>query len=225
MGANLAMWTDWVFVIGLSVASNVDNLAVGVAYGTRAVRFSAASNLLIATICLGLSEIGVLFGGWAGEALTARFAIFLGAAFLFVIGIRVVVGTARLRRPTPTFGHAPTTSWRHLMSRSERLLFAEGGRVGFVETLVLGVALSANAFTNAMGGGLLGAHSVSIPLANAVGSFVSIGAGVLLGKLVRGRRLFRLDFGQCCGAASGLMLMTVAVVSVTCESGLRTFPP
>ena len=54
--------------------------------------------------------------------------------------------------------------------------------IGWVESSVLGVALSANALTNGLGAGLLGLSPLAISLTSAFGSFITVWLGVMVGQ-------------------------------------------
>lgn len=59
------------------------------------------------------------------------------------------------------------------------------GEIGILESMVLGVAVSANALTNGLSAGLIGLSPAAISITAAVGSFLTIWIGCSLGKKPR----------------------------------------
>ncbi|MBN9216823.1 MAG: manganese efflux pump, partial [Mesorhizobium sp.] len=78
------------FIIGLAIASNIDNLAVGMSYGVRSIRIGFIANLIITAICFAFSEIGMISGEWIGRILPGDLPDFVAAGLLLLIGVRVL---------------------------------------------------------------------------------------------------------------------------------------
>ncbi len=198
---------NWYFIIGLAVASNIDNLAVGMSYGMRGVRIGFFANLVIAAICFAFSEVGIIFGEWIGQVLPGDLPDIAGAGLLFLIGVRVLF----LALPA-TAVHANRTDDGHPIANwFARALAVKGDRVGLFEALVLGVALSANALANAVSAGLLNMSPTVVASAASVGSFLTIVIGVALGRHAAQIRVGRLDIGRFGTLASGVILVGLAL--------------
>ncbi len=84
---------NWIFVVGLAIASSIDNVATGLAYGLRGMRIGTLSNLVIAAICFGFSLAGLELGAWLGSVLPGRLPSIASAFLLFGIGLRLVLWT------------------------------------------------------------------------------------------------------------------------------------
>ena len=74
-------------LLTIGIASNLDNLAVGVAYGIRRISLPARSNLAIAGIAFIFSVVAASAGSLLGHHLTDRVAAVTGAVLLIGIGI------------------------------------------------------------------------------------------------------------------------------------------
>lgn len=190
---------NWIFVVGLAVASSIDNVATGLAYGLRGVRIGALSNLMIAAICFGFSLAGLMLGTWLGAVLPGRLPSIASAILLFGIGLRLVLW-AMPRGAGRSAGAGPQPG-------------ASSG-IGLWETLALGVALSANALTNAVGAGLMALPALDIAASAAAGSFLAIAAGTVLGRRARRLRFGPVSVERYSTAVSGLILIGLAVTSL-----------
>src|ERR1700687_1354836 len=135
------MPVDWVFILGLAVASSIDNLAVGFSYGLAGLRIGIGSNLMIAAICFVFSEAGTQFGKWVGTILPGSLPDIMGAVLLLLLWLRVLL-LVMPRDAGRGVGGGPR--------RPAGANDAGGNKVGVAESLLLGVALSANALANAV---------------------------------------------------------------------------
>ncbi|UVK49459.1 manganese efflux pump (plasmid) [Mesorhizobium sp. AR07] len=200
----------WYFIIGLAVASNIDNLAVGMSYGVRGIRIGFFANLVIAAICFAFSEVGMVFGEWIGQVLPGDLPDIAGAGLLLLIGVRVLfmaLSATHERANSPNDGH-PIANW------FARALAVKGDKVGPFEAVVLGVALSANALANAVSAGILNMAPTVVASAASIGSFLTIVAGVALGRHAAQIRVGRLDIGRFGTLASGIILVALAIRQV-----------
>ncbi|MDH6234975.1 putative sporulation protein YtaF [Mesorhizobium soli] len=196
---------DWLFITGLAIASSIDNLAVGLSYGVRGIRIGLGANLIIAVICFVLSEAGILFGEWIGAVLPGDLPDIVGAVLLFLIGVRILL----LVLPREKAARSATS--RGIAGWFSRVLAVENGRIGLVEALVLGVALSANALANAVGAGLLHMPSFAIALSASIGSLLTISLGVALGLRAMHVSIGRFDLGRFGTLISGMILVGLAI--------------
>src|SRR5437016_1204743 len=78
----------------LALASNLDNVGVGIAYGMRKVRVPFTSNILIAAITATGTLASVLCGSTIGRLLSHGLAAILAGGVLIGMGVWVVVREA-----------------------------------------------------------------------------------------------------------------------------------
>ncbi|GAB1806168.1 sporulation membrane protein YtaF [Priestia megaterium] len=158
---------EWLFILGFALSSNIDNFGVGISYGVRKVRIKWLSNLLIAAICFLFSMVGITFGRWISTILPGVFHVIVAVVLLTLIGIRIILLVGSQRND----GIDQLDSTGQVKVRS----------IGWIESSVLGVALSANALTNGLGAGLLWLSPLAISLTSAFGSFITVWLGVMVG--------------------------------------------
>ena len=136
----------------LGIATNLDNLCIGMAYGCRGQKRALRMNACIALISGLISLVLCLFSSCIAEGLQTL-ANFIGACLLIAIGI----WTLWPKQQKETAVAAQASAW------------------------VLGLALAANCIPAAFGAGLTGLSPIWLGSTVAVFSFVTVGLGNRLG--------------------------------------------
>ncbi|MBE3596875.1 MAG: sporulation membrane protein YtaF [Hydrogenibacillus sp.] len=220
----------WLILLGFALSSSVDNFGVGITYGLRRIRIPLMSNALIACIAFLFSLSGISFGRWIGTVLPGMLHVFLGSFLLAVIGLRIILFAmprdwmkrrreAHALRPNDLpaasagAGGAARNPLQRILQHPEQVDVDRSQTIGLGEAIVLGVALSANALTNGVGAGLIGLSPLWLSLITAVGSFVSVAAGVALGERASRIRIGPFTVGQFGTLLSGALLILIAVLA------------
>lgn len=138
----------WLTILAFAIASSIDNLGVGMSYGLQKVEIQMRQNFLMAVICFLLSMGGIYAGIWVFTIIPGMLPIILGAILLFIIGIRIIL----LSKPQEE--SVPETGLKGLFKNPEEAKGYAGHEIGWLKSIVLGIALSANALTNGIGAGL-----------------------------------------------------------------------
>lgn len=204
----------WLIILGLAISSSIDNLGVGITYGIRGIRIRLLSNMLISVICFLFSAAGIYFGQWVSKVMPGIFPVLLGAFLLTVIGIRIIL-LAIPRHPKPIDqtdkdSAATAKGLSGILKNPERMDWDQSGDIGWAETVILGIALSANALTSGLGAGLLGLPPFLIAFTAAIASFITVWLGVLLGSKVAHLRIGAFSVGQFGTLISGILLIIIA---------------
>ncbi|MFZ7945885.1 sporulation membrane protein YtaF [Neobacillus sp. 19] len=204
---------SWLIILGFALSSSIDNLGVGISYGVQKIQIRLVANLLIAAICFLMSEAGISFGLWLSKILPGMFPAIIGALFLFMIGIRIILLVAPRKNKTVKLAneHEEQPSFEGILRHPEAADMDKSGDISWGESIILGIALSANALTNGLGAGLLGFSPLGISLTAAVGSFISIWAGVRLGNKLAGVRIGSFTIGQFGTVISGVIILVIAI--------------
>lgn len=205
----------WLIVAGFAISSSLDNLGVGISYGIRKIHIGFVSNLIIAVICFLFSEIGILGGQWLSRVLPGIFPALVGAFLLFIIGIRIMLlSVPRKQQKADLEKETSALSVKGILQNPERANTNKSGDIGYGESILLGVALSANAVTNGVGAGLLGLSPLAISLTASIGSFVTVWVGVAVGKRAAGIRIGSFSLGQFGTLLSGVILIFIAINAI-----------
>jgi putative sporulation protein YtaF len=212
--------SQWLFIAALTISSSLDNLGVGLSYGIRDIRIGVRSNLLISFICFIFSACGIYFGMWVSVILPGVLPIILGSFILIIIGVRLVLLGVPRKGKEPQIAQVvdeanynqktenPDSTNPYIPSKSQPKKIRS---IGILESIILGIALSANALTNGIGAGLLGFPPLLISLLAAVGSFITIQAGTAFGVKLAKVQIGKFTIGQFGTIISGCLLMIIAI--------------
>ncbi|MFS2277763.1 manganese efflux pump [Priestia megaterium] len=191
---------EWLFILGFALSSSIDNFGVGISYGVRKIRLKWLSNLLIAAICFLFSMVGIPFGRWISTILPGVFHVIVAVVLLTLIGIRIIL----------LVGSQRNNGIDQLDSTGQVKVHS----IGWIESSVLGVALSANALTNGLGAGLLGLSPLAISLTSAFGSFITVWLGVMVGQKAANVQIGKFTLSQCGTLISGITILIVAFTQI-----------
>ncbi|WP_211750052.1 sporulation membrane protein YtaF [Paenibacillus sp. Marseille-Q4541] len=201
----------WLLIFGFAISSSLDNLGVGISYGIRKLKISHFSNLIISIVCFLLSFSGIWFGKWISTVLPGALPVFLGAFVLIIIGLRIILLAFPQHEQVETQESQATKGIGTLLQNPERFDMDVSKHIGIGESVILGIALSANALTNGLSAGLIGLSPFAISLSAAVGSFLTVWLGVWLGKKVANVRIGSFTLGQFGTLLSGIILLLIAI--------------
>lgn len=208
---------SWLIILAFAFSSSIDNLGVGISYGIREIRIGLGANLLISFICFLMSIAGISFGIWLSKIIPGMFPLIIGAIFLVIIGIRIILlGLPRKKGKLAVStenGHQVTPNMKGILRNPEAADVDNSGEIGLGEAALLGVALSANALTNGLGAGLLGFSPLAISLTAAIGSFISVWAGVALGYKLAAIRIGSFTLGEFGTIISGIIILLIAIAT------------
>ncbi|HHZ19343.1 MAG TPA: sporulation membrane protein YtaF [Firmicutes bacterium] len=210
------MWSVLLSILAFTVAANLDNLGVCLAYGANGTRITPPANLLIAAISGLATALSVTAGGklaqWVGPA-TARL---LGMAGMVLIGgwvcLKAIVdGWAPPDQKEPrevcSLRIKPLGLIVSILKEPLKADLDQSKTIDLKEALLLGTALSANCLASGVALGLLELPLVPTALAVAVGSFCCTHLGWMLGRFLGDRWPSRRT-----GLAAGLLLMAMAIL-------------
>jgi len=202
----------WLIILAFTFSSSIDNLGVGLSYGVRKINVAFGKNLLIAIICFLMSMGGITFGVWLSTILPGMLPVIIGALLLFIIGIRIIL-LAKPQNEMDSNNEMQPKNVQDILRNPEEAHFKKSGEIGWGESVLLGVALAANALTNGVGAGLLGLSPLIISITAAIGSFITVWMGVKLGSKVADVRVGTFTVGQFGTIISGVILLIIAFLA------------
>ncbi len=203
----------WMIILAFAVSSSIDNLGVGISYGIRKIQIRIGPNILMAVICFLMSMAGISFGLWLSKILPGMLPVIFGAFLLFIIGIRIILLSVPRKKEVSKKESGETkqaASITGILRNPEVADVDKSGEIGWGEAILLGVALSANALTNGLGAGLLGLSPLAISITAAIGSFISVWAGVNAGVKLADVRIGSFTLGQFGTIISGIIILVIA---------------
>lgn len=165
----------------LSIACNVDNFTIGIAYGVKKIRIGILSNLLIAFV----SGLGTFVSMMAGKVicnyLPDVIANALGSGALTAIGIWSVWSGLRAGKKNKE-SSLDEFSYKTYLEHPEKADKAKSGCVGLKESVALAFGLTINNLGGGIGGGISGLSIVPTTVLTFIFSLLAIIAGYFLGN-------------------------------------------
>ncbi|PGZ94317.1 sporulation membrane protein YtaF [Bacillus sp. AFS029533] len=207
-------YSIWITVLFLAFSSSIDNFGVGITYGIRGIKVGLLANLIISIIAFIFSEAGIVSGQYISKVFPGTLSNVIGAFFLLVIGLRIVLLTFP-RKDKQTIINNDDESVSNIvtnyLSSPEKADVDHSGDISSFEAIILGTAVSMNALTNGLGVGLIGLSPFAISIAASIFSFLAIWLGVLLGKKVANVKIGGWSLGQFSSIISGVILVLIAI--------------
>ena len=190
----------------LSIAANLDNLGVGVAYGVKRIKVPPLSNLIIAVIAFIFGCVSVFTGSWIGRFLNDTTANTIGAILIIGVGLWMM----RPKKLQFILERNPLRSETSLIIKilhePEVADSDHSALISWQESILLGVALSLNVCTNGISAGLWRLNAIYTALCMAIFSYITIAFGIILGLRYGSRWL-----GNKATFAAGILLILIGI--------------
>lgn len=182
----------FISLVLLAVAISLDSFSTGLAYGLRKIRIPIKSILIIA-LCTAISLIiAMMVGQLISGVLTPIVANRIGGAILILIGIWIIyqffkTDKEQLKSPTEKL----VLNWEikslgiviHILKKPTRADVDGSGTINGVEAILLGAALSLDAFGAGVGAAMLGFSPWILAISAALMSGIFLSSGLYIGRL------------------------------------------
>lgn len=174
----------------LAIAISLDSFSTGLAYGLRKMRIPWRSILIIALCTAATLGVAMLAGQLLQQLVSVEFANRLGGSILILIGMFVIYQFFKKENPSPIVNEKLVFNWEiktlgvviHILKKPTRADFDQSGTVTGVEALILGAALSLDAFGAGIGAAMLGFSPLLLSSCAAVMSGVFLASGLQIGR-------------------------------------------
>jgi len=196
-----------VILFFLAIATSIDSLGVGVAYGLNGTRVRFSAHVCICIVMLAITWSSVAAGNTISRYLPDTVTNLLSAAFFVGVGLWILVPAIRKRRAksnAPDSVHTPTVTDVLI---DPQLADRDSSRdIDIREALLLGVALS----LNNIGGGI-SAGMIKIPAASMAFLAVFFNVLCLTTGHAMGSRLSATRVSANAELISGVLLILVGL--------------
>jgi putative sporulation protein YtaF len=190
-------------VFGISLANNLDNTGVGIAYGVGRIRLPALFMLWISVITLAITGTAVALGNRIGHLLPTFACKVLSAVILCTIGVLVLrPALASKKDQAPAVGNAIT----RVLADPEVADADQSRHIDYREGTLLGVALSINNIGGGISAGLVGLSVIATGLTSAAMSYLVLWLGGVLG-----RRLGAGPVAERAPILAGILLIVIGL--------------
>ncbi len=186
---------QWITIVILGIAANLDNLVIGLAYSIKQTKIPFLSNLTIAAVSMAITYVSVIAGSTIVDYISPEMASLIGSLLLCGIGIWTMI-------PHQSNGDAPEKNPALIDSNGDKI-------VSFREALTLGFILSANCLASGVGIGANGISAIWTVLSIGLFSILTIGASSNFGK-----SLSRTWIGKYPSTIAGGLLIFIGVFEI-----------
>lgn len=188
----------------LALSANIDNFAVGIAYGIKRIAIGSLSNGIIAIVSAAGTYASMSAGRLISTVLPVDVANGLGSLLLIAIGVWTIWDTYKTSSSTSqTQSDLDYTTFISNPAKADR---DHSRMIDAKESIVLAFALTLNNLGSGIGAGISGLDIGMTTLLTFIFSFVAIIIGYFLGS-----RFTTSLSGRVTGIVSGVLLIGLGV--------------
>ncbi len=189
----------------LAIASNIDNLAVAIAYGVKKIKIGSLSNLVISLVTGSSSYISISSGRTISNYLGSNLSNLTGSFVIIAIGFWVIWDSRqkernrirlKLRSRVPVGIEADKTrfdtatdsleqfyevSYKSFIEEPEKADKDKSGYIDVKESLALALGLAINNLLSGVGAGISGFQATITSFLSFIFSLLAITGGYALG--------------------------------------------
>lgn len=191
-------------VIGIGLASNLDNAGVGIAYGVRRIQISGLANLIIAGISIAATLIGGGLGGLVSLWITPFMAHLIGTIVIVSVGIWVMCQPLLEKKTKKR--EASNSLVTQILRSPEEADRDQSKTISIGEAVILGIALSMNALAGGFDAGITRLNLVATALTVGVLSYILMALCSYIGSRFAAEKL-----GDRATILSGLLLIFIGL--------------
>jgi len=201
---------QFLILILLAIATSLDSLGVGIAYGLSGTRVRLSAHVCISTVMMAITWTAVACGNQISRYLADWVTHALSAAFFVGVGIWILAPLARKgwrnrRSATAAVSHQPPTL-ADVLDNPELADLDASRDIDVREALFLGVALSLNNIGGGVSAGMIHISPFGMASWSVFFNVLCLTGGHLLGRKLSGTRLS--SYAQI---LSGLLMVAVGL--------------
>lgn len=182
----------WVEMILISVALSIDAFAVGISYGVQKVKIEPKAFAIVGLISMLIMSLSLRIG--------KQMSYFFPEDVIRIIGVSILVllGMSFIRKS--------------LYAEKQQQAMCDYDRskdISWIEGIAVGVAISIDTISVAIGLSASGFYSLFIPWIAGMMQILFLLGGCICGKNLR---VQKLNSEKYCGILSGFLLIVIAIV-------------
>ena len=188
---------QWLPILLIGVAANIDNLVISVSYGLKLNRIPLVYNLIISLTSVVFAFISITAGSYLSSYFSQSIVNFIGGSLIIILGIWFIV---------PSFVFVKNERTQIDDTQTTSVSLDKPKTISLKESLFLGFVLALNGFTIGFGAGIIGVSPLFTSISIGVFSLISIYLGIKVGNKI-GDTLF----GKYTSGVAGILLIFIGV--------------
>ncbi|MHB8063737.1 MAG: sporulation membrane protein YtaF [Ruminiclostridium sp.] len=196
----------------LCLAPNLDNMAIGLAYGARKINVPFKSNFAIALFSGFATLLSSLLGNLLTNYIPNYLGNIIGGSIVSIMGIYTIGSYLHTKRKSNKVQESNYLYLDNLKAVMNDPSIADrdySGDISLKESILLGIALALNCLGTGFGAGMSGVSISVLTVAVIIFSLMTISFGALVG-----RRYAASFLGDRATIISGLLLLIVGVYQI-----------
>lgn len=196
----------------LCLAPNLDNMAIGLAYGVRKINVPFKSNFSIALFSGIATFMSSMLGSLLTNYIPVQLGNIIGGSIVCIIGLYTIASYFYNKRKNGEVHESCTQYIDSLKAVINDPSIADrdfSGDISLKESISLGIALAVNCLGTGFGAGLAGINIYILSGSIIVFSLATISLGVIIGKHFAAR--FSADKAT---VVSGILLIAVGIYQI-----------
>lgn len=215
MEGRISMWLS-LFILAFAVS--IDGFGVGLTFGMKKMRIPYKS-IAVISCCSALSlGFGIIIGDFIGQVVSGTAAAMTGGIILIMLGVGMLLQYFKPDK-MPEHIATETTIFNfeikslgvviNILQKPMKADFDKSGTINGIEAIVLGFALSLDAFGAGIGAAMIGISPFILTLSIAIMSFVFIWGGLLSGRLLATNKVM-----QHIAFLPGVLLIMIGILKL-----------
>ncbi len=197
----------------LCLAPNLDNMAIGLAYGIRKINVPFKSNLAIAFFSGIAALISSLLGKLLANYIPIHTGNIIGGSIVSIMGLYTIFSYIYSKRKKSREEYQKSIQYiSNIRAVMDDPSFADrdySGDISLKESILLGIALAVNCLGTGFGAGMTGVNVFMLTAAIIGFSLITISLGYVIGKHYSSK-----FSGDKATIVSGLLLIAVGIYQV-----------
>ncbi|WP_298844659.1 sporulation membrane protein YtaF [Clostridium sp.] len=190
-----------------SLASNLDNLVVGIAYGIKEIKIGIISNLIIAILTSTGTFLSMLVGTYILKFLPHSVANGLGAIVIIILGTYFVTQSIIKLINNSKSKELALKNATDMIVYAEKSDLDSSGNINVKEALIVAFALTFNNLGTGMAASITGVSIQFTAITTFILSILTIIFGETVGNHVLGKVL-----GEYAPLFSGILLIILGII-------------
>nr|WP_239549110.1 sporulation membrane protein YtaF [Scopulibacillus daqui] len=189
-------------VLIIAFASNLDNLAIGIAFGIRSTKIPILSNLIVALITMLGTYLSMTMGEVIAHYISGFMSNLIGAALLLGIGLWSIIKSLPCAKQNASSNNddiKPIPNPYACDANKDNV-------ISLKESFTLGIALAMNNIATGIGAGTTGVSPLWTTIMAGVFSLIFIGCGSKFGYTIASTW-----FGKFSGLVAGILLILIGI--------------
>lgn len=174
---------NFVSMVMLGIAANLDNLGIGLTYGLRKIKIPLLSNIVIAV----LSGVATILSSFAGSTLLhilpCKLCSLLGGVVVSIVGVLTILSLREnVEKKTSNNIQITTQNLQIILKEPCRADADNSGHISIKEAILLGMALAVNCLATGLGAGMIGVNVLELTISIMFFSLLTIFSGGYIGR-------------------------------------------